>query len=254
MRRILPEPAAEVSVLELLGELRPWEHAQDGKPYVSINFALTLDGHSTLGGVSRGIGSERDTEMLVGLRMLADAVLIGAGTMRAERYGRLMADPKKQDRREEMGLSRIPLLAITSGGLDLPWDAPIFEEEEAKIVIFTSSSESPPQTAALIEVVRHEGRVDLREALAHLNRERGVRALLCEGGAVLHGELHMADRVDEIFVAHAPKLVGGRGPGLAEGLNPLVRELDLGWLVHEPETGELFARYLVRREGRAEGG
>ena len=48
-------------------------------------------------------------------------------------------------------------------------------------------------------------------------------ALLCEGGAVLHGELLKADCVDEIFIAHAPKLAGGRGPGLTDGLDPAVR-------------------------------
>jgi riboflavin biosynthesis pyrimidine reductase len=56
------------------------------------------------------------------------------------------------------------------------------------------------------------------------------------------------DCVDEIFIAHAPKLAGGRGPGLVEGLDPGVRPLDLVWLITEPETGELFARYAVRSQ------
>ena len=60
-----------------------------------MNFALTLDGHSTIDGVSRAIGSNRDTELLVGLRTRGDAVMIGAGTMRAESYGRVVADPSQ---------------------------------------------------------------------------------------------------------------------------------------------------------------
>ena len=253
MRRILPEPAAEVNVRELLDELRPWELAKGGRPYVFMNFALTLDGHSTIDGVSGEIGSKRDTEILVGLRTRADAVMIGAGTMRAERYGRVIPDPIKRERRQELGLAPDPLMVIVSGGLDLPWDAPIFEEGAGRVVIFTVAAHDPPPTATPVEVVRHDGRVDLRAALEHLAHEHGVRALLCEGGATLHGELLKADRVDEIFVAHAPKMAGGRGPGLADGLDPVVRELDVHWLVHEPATGELFARYLVRREPRAEG-
>ncbi len=76
--------------------------------------------------------------------------------------------------------------------------------------------------------------------------EHDVKALLCEGGAILHAELLKSNCVDEIFVAHAPKLAGGRGPGLVDGLDPEVRPLEVVWLLSEPETGELFARYRVR--------
>ena len=245
MRRLLPEPASDVTVPELVEELTPWEGASDERPFVYVNFALTLDGQSTIGGVSGPIGSSRDTELLVGLRTRCDAVMIGAGTLRSEKYGRVVADPKKREKRESEGLAPDPLIAIVAGRMDLPWDAPIFTEAAGKIVIFTASEDDPPDTATPLEVVRHEGRVDLTEALAHLRAKEGVRALLCEGGATLHGEMHKAGCVDEIFVSRAPKLAGGRGPGLVEGLDPHVRELELVWLITEPETGELFSRYRV---------
>ncbi len=245
MRRLLPEPATEVSVPDLVEELAPWDEATAERPFVYMNFALTLDGHSTIDGVSRSIGSSRDTEMLVALRTRCDAVMIGAGTLRAEKYGRVVADPSKREKRESLGLAPDPLIVIVSGSLDLPWDAPIFTEAAGRIVIFTASSDEPPETATPVDVFRHDGRVDLNEALAHLRAEEGVRALLCEGGATLHGELLKAGCVDEIFVSHAPKLAGGRGPGLVEGLDPHVRGLEVVWLVTEPETGELFARYRL---------
>lgn len=248
MRRLLPEPAADVSVSDLAEELHPWEHASEERPFVYMNFALTLDGHSTIGGVSRPIGSERDTELLVALRTRADAVMIGAGTMRAEKYGRVVADPDKRAKRESLGLLADPLVAIVSGRLDLPWDAPLFTEGVGTIVIFTVSDDEPPETATPVEVVRHDGRVELPEALKHLRHTRDVRALLCEGGAILHGELLKTGCVDEIFVAHTPKLAGGRGPGLVDGLDPTVRPVEIAWLVSEPETGELFARYRVITE------
>ena len=91
--------------------------------------------------------------------------------------------------------------------------------------------------------MRHEGRVDLAEALGHLRRERGVRALLCEGGPRLHAQLIDAGLVDELFVTHAPKLAGGEGPDLAVGLPELERALELAWLLEQ--DGELFARYRV---------
>ena len=75
--------------------------------------------------------------------------------------------------------------------------------------------------------------------------ERGVRALLCEGGPRLHAQLIDAGLVDELFVTHAPKLAGGDGPGLVTGLAELERPLELAWLLEE--DGELFARYRVIR-------
>lgn len=246
MRRLLPEPAAEISVAELVAELVPSAEPPAGRPRVLMNFALTLDGRSTIGGVSRPIGSERDTEMLVGLRTRVDAVMIGAGTMRAERYGRVIADPAKRERREREGLPHDPLMVIVSGRLDLPWDAPLFTEGHGRVLVFTASDAEPPQTETSVRVIRHERSVDLAGALAHLRKERGVRSVLCEGGAQLHGELQRLDLVDEIFVTHAPKLAGGGGPWLVAGLPEGERPLELGWLAHEPETGELFARYLTR--------
>lgn len=95
-------------------------------------------------------------------------------------------------------------------------------------------------------MVRHEGSVDLAKALAYLRTERGVRAVLCEGGPRLHAQLIDAALVDELFVTHAPKLVGGDGPGLAVGLPELERPLEVVWLLEQ--EGELFARYRVPRD------
>src|ERR1044072_8247853 len=60
-----------------------------------MNFAATVDGRATIGGVSGPIGSETDTAMLVGLRSRFDAVMIGAGTMRAERYAGLVGKRRR---------------------------------------------------------------------------------------------------------------------------------------------------------------
>ncbi len=86
MRRLLPDPGP-VSVEEQLDAYRPWEDPREDRPFVAINFAATVDGRATIGGVSGPIGSDADTAMLVGLRTRFDAVMIGAGTMRAEHYG-----------------------------------------------------------------------------------------------------------------------------------------------------------------------
>lgn len=88
MRRLLPEPGP-TSISEQLETYRPWEEERVGRPFVALNFAVTLDGRATIGGVSGPIGSKTDTAMLAGLRKRFDAVMIGAGTMRAERYANL---------------------------------------------------------------------------------------------------------------------------------------------------------------------
>jgi riboflavin-specific deaminase-like protein len=244
MRRLLPD-LAETTVAEQVAELDLVSLARDDRPYVITNFALTLDGHATISGRSGEIGSSADTAMLVGLRTRVDAVMIGAGTMRAERYGRVIGDPAKRARREREGLAPDPLVVIVSGRLDLPWDAPLFTEGFGRALICTSSDRDPPPTTTAVRVLRHPGGLDLAAVLEHLRRERGVRALLCEGGPRLHGELVDAGLVDELFVTHAPKLAGGVGPGLVAGLEERQRPLELAWLLTEETTGELFGRYRV---------
>lgn len=239
MQRLLPDPG-ETSVEEQLDGYRPWEHAHAERPLVAMNFAATVDGRATIGGVSGPIGSATDTEMLARLRTRFDAVMIGAGTMRAERYGRVVADQEQRERRERLGLPHDPLMVIVSGRLDLPWDAPLFTDGGGRVLIFTASEEQPPQTATPVRVVRHEGGVDLAAALAHLRGERGIRALICEGGPRLHSQLQAGGLVDELFLTIAPKLTGA-GPSILEGELSEQARLELTWLLEQ--EGELFARY-----------
>jgi riboflavin-specific deaminase-like protein len=243
MERLVPDPGPttveeQLDTLDLVGQTH--EH----RPYVVTNFAVSLDGKATLHGRSGAIGSDTDTQMLVGLRTRVDAVMIGAGTMRVERYGRAVPDPEKRARRERRGLPHDPLFVIISGRLDIPWDAPLFTDGGGPVLIFTASDAEPPDTETPVRVIRHDGLVDLAAALAHLRVERGIRAVLCEGGPRVHAQLIDAGLVDELFVTHAPKLAGGEGPGLAVGLSELERPVELAWLLRE--RSELFARYRAR--------
>jgi riboflavin-specific deaminase-like protein len=243
MLRLLPD-LAETSVADQVASLDLVSLAHDRRPYVITNFALTLDGRATIAGRSGPIGSQTDTAMLVGLRTRIDAVMIGAGTMRAERYGRVIRDPATRERREREGLPHDPLIVIVSGRLDLPWDAPLFTEGHGRVLICTTSEADPPECRTPVRILRQPGeRVDLVAVLEHLRTERGVRALLCEGGPRLHAQLIDAGLVDELFVTHAPKLAGGAGPGLVTGLDERARQLELVWLLAEESTGELFGRY-----------
>lgn len=240
MRRLLPDPGP-TSVEQQLEGYRPWEEPSEERPLVAVNFAATVDGRASIGGVSGPIGSSTDTAMLAGLRTRFDAVMIGAGTMRAERYGRLTAGPEARERRERAGLDPDPLMVIVSGRLDLPWDAPLFTDGGGRVLIFTASEAEPPETATVPQVVRHENFVDIVAALGQLRREHDVRALLCEGGPGLHNQLEGAACVDDLFLTIAPKLAGGEAPRIIEGDLPAVTELELAWLLQE--GSELFARY-----------
>jgi riboflavin biosynthesis pyrimidine reductase len=223
MRRLLPDPGP-TSISEQLESYRPGEEAPAERPLVGMNFVATVDGRATIEGRSGPIGSDADTAMLVGLRKRFEAVMIGAGTMRVERYGPME-----------------PLVVLVSGRLDLPWDAPLFEDEAGEALIFTASEAEPPETAASLEVVRHEGAVNLREALRHLRQERGIRAVLSEGGPHLHAQMQADGLVDDLFLTIAPKLSGGEAPRIIEGSLPDTAGLELAWLLEE--DGELFARY-----------
>lgn len=227
------------SSLDLL-DLR--QLASPERPYVITNFAVTVDGHAAVDGRSGKIGSDLDTAMLMGLREQADAVLVGAGTIRAERYGRLLPDPKRRSRRQDQGRAEEPLAVLVTNSLELPWEIGIFTEG-GPVLIVTSAEDEPPETEVRVQVDRHPGSVDLRAALSLLRDEHGVALLLCEGGPRLHGALHAAGLVDELFVTVGPLLGGGEGPRMLEGSLPEPKRLELAGLLEA--GGELFARYRV---------
>ncbi len=244
MQRLLPDPGPTTVEQQLAGlDLVDLVYAD--RPYAVMNFVTSLDGRAAIEGRSGALGSATDTRLLQLLRTRVDAVMIGAGTMRAERYGRMVSDPGLRARRERNGLPHDPLAVIVSGRLDLPWDAGLFSNGGGRVLIFTSSEADLPPTATSVRIQRHEGAVDLAEAMRYLRQERGVRALLSEGGPRLHGQMQAAGLVDELFLTIAPKLAGGEEPRVIEGALPELVDWELAWLLEE--EGELFGRY--RRAG-----
>jgi riboflavin-specific deaminase-like protein len=242
VRRLLPDPA-EVTVEDQYRGLAMGELATEGRPYVFANFAATADGRATISGRAGAIGSDTDTDVLMLLRAEADAVMIGAGTMRAERYGRMLPRDGLRERREEAGLPGDPLGILVTRTLDLPWDAGLFTGGHGRVVVYTSSDAEAPATETRVDVVRHEDTVDLGLMMSDLH-ERGVRALLTEGGPTVMAELTERRLVDELFLTIAPKLAGEpTGPTVLQGPLTEPRGLSLEWLLEE--AGELYARYRI---------
>jgi riboflavin-specific deaminase-like protein len=238
--RLLPD-RAETTIADQLAELDLGELAPAERPYLVLNFATTLDGRAAISGRSGPIGSDADTEMLQRLRTHVDAVMIGAGTMRAERYGRMVSDPEFRAYRERIGLAPDPLAVIISNRLELPWDAGLFTDGGGRVVVFTASEQEAPETETPVTLVRHPDGVELDTALGWLRKERGICSVLCEGGPTLHGRLREGGLADELFLTMAPKIAGGEGPRVLEGALADIDEVELAWLL--ASESELFTRY-----------
>jgi riboflavin biosynthesis pyrimidine reductase len=169
-------------------------------------------------------------------------VLIGTGTLRAEGYDRLVKREQRRQRRVAAGLARDPLAVILSRRFDVPWDAGLFQAPEQPVLVYTGTDAGdPPDVPAPVEVVRLEV-AGLTEMLADL-RSRGVRALLSEGGPTMHGALHAAGVVDEVFLTVAPLLTGDADePNVVEG-GRLPDAVELELLSVRREGSEVFLRY-----------
>jgi riboflavin biosynthesis pyrimidine reductase len=228
---------------ELLAEVRPRERARADRPFVYVNMIETLDGRSAIDGRSAGLGDEADLEMLLELRAMADAVLIGTGTLRAEGYDRLVRSEERRARRRAAGLADDPVAVLLTRRFDVPWDTGLFQAPEQPVLVYSGVGGEPPDVPAPVEVARLADPTPAA-ALADL-RARGVLALLCEGGPTLHGALHAAGLVDELYLTLAPLLTGDEGDSgiIAGGRLPDLVRLELLWV--RQAGSELLLRYAV---------
>ncbi|MFI6263991.1 pyrimidine reductase family protein [Micromonospora sp. NPDC051006] len=183
------------------------------RPHLRVNFVSSLDGAVALDGYSAGLSGEPDKRIFGLLRMLCDALVVAAGTLRHEGYRALRLDERRRAWRREHGLPEYPTLVVVSGGLDLDPTQPVFADAPVRPVVLTrADAVPPPGLAEVADLVRcGTDRVDLVAGLAELRR-RGLDQLLCEGGPQLFGALTGADLVDELCLTVAP-LLAGPGPG-----------------------------------------
>jgi riboflavin biosynthesis pyrimidine reductase len=225
-RRLLPE-GPPASAAELAAELDLRARAPEGRPAVALNMIASLDGRITVAGHAKGLANRADYELFHALRGVADAVLVGAGTVRAESYG-----PMEQ------------IAVIVSNSLDLSPDLGVLRAPGNRVVVITGSDGELAPCAAQVDYLRT---ADLGEALARLRSEFGVEAIDCEGGPHLNATLLPAGLVDELHLVISPLLVGGPDPlTLVAGAllePPLATEL-----ISVVESGGwLFTRYRLER-------
>lgn len=246
MRRLLPPPTEDVDAAACYRhDERP---PPPDRPWVLLNMVASVDGAIALDGRSGGLSSAEDKAVFQTLRAVADVVLVGAGTVRAENYGPVRLDHDEVVRRQAQGRPARPLLAVVSGRLALDPGARLFGDPTARPLLLTGSHTGPGQWRVFAEVaeiaqVGHT-RVEPRLALRALH-ERGAQVVVCEGGPTLNGELLGAGLVDEVCLTVAPLLVGGDSPRVAAG-KPLPEPTGMALDRVLESAGWLFLRYVRR--------
>jgi riboflavin biosynthesis pyrimidine reductase len=232
VRQLLPrhQDPVELDAVYDAGDRAP---SQDGRPWLLANMVASADGAATLTGRSGGLSSPADRDLFHRLRGIADVVLVGASTVRAEGYGPARGDDP-------------PPIAVVSGSLALDWDARFFTEARARPLIVTSAAADAERVAEAERVadvvVAGDHRVEPHLALQAL-AERGHRVVLCEGGPSLLAEIAAADCLDELCLTVAALLAGGTSPRILAGPLPNA-PVDLRLASVLEEDGMLFLRYL----------
>ena len=246
LRRLLPEPGT-VTAEQALDGLALAELAPDHRPYVVLNMVATADGAAAVAHHTAPISNAADRQLFHELRAHVDAVLVGAGTVRTERYGRLVRDPARRARRVARGLAADPLAVVVSHRLSLTPDLPLLADEHSRVVVVTASDAELAGCAAQISYLRSAPgeEADLAVMLARLRAEHGVRSVLCEGGPNLNASLLPAGLIDELFLSIAPVLAGTAGSLSIVNRAPIPHPVDLTLLWLLESQGQLFARYAV---------
>lgn len=226
MRRLLPEPAEDIAVDDAYDA--PLGRRTDS-PWVSLCMISSIDGSTVVDGNSKALSSPTDAAVLARLRQLADVILVGAGTVRAEGY----RPPRKPGQR--VGV------VTNSGNIDVGTD--LFTSGAGFLVTSRSSECTMP-----VDVLRAgDDRVDLREAVRRLGEVAGDCGLVqAEGGPALNGALLDADLLDEINLTTSPATMGGDGPRLATRAIAVARSFDVAQLALD-DQGFVYTRWLRRR-------
>ena len=239
--RLWPEAQAEPLDPAALAECYP----RGTGPMMRVNFVSSLDGAVTLDGRSGGLSSPADKQVFNILRLHCDALMVGAGTLRVEGYGPLLLRDKHRRERLDLDRAEHPTLVVVSARLDLEPEHPMLAEAPVRPIVLTHEASPADKREALAKVadvlVCGDIDVDLHAAMPAL-AERGLVAVLSEGGPHLLGALTAADLVDELCLTVAP-LLAGPGAGRITAGPPVPSPRDLR-LVHVLAAGsELILRY-----------
>jgi len=221
-----------------------------GRPLVCLNMVSSVDGATTIDGRVGELTGPVDQALLHRLRSESDAVLVGAGTVRAEGYGALLPAEQRRRREQERGAQE-PLLCVVTSRPALPENAPALAPAPSPLVFLTGSAEPLPRAARALLALRPSvgvsptGALRLAPLLCRLRAELGVERIVCEGGPTLNASLFAEDLVDEAFVSVSPLMAQERtSPGMVARSAPAAH-LEL---LAAAKCGDfVFLRYRTRR-------
>jgi riboflavin biosynthesis pyrimidine reductase len=238
MRQLLPEEREINAPADLESVYEPPEST-----HLRANFVVSLDGAVELNGRSRALGGAGDRAAFMAMRAVCDAVMVGAGTVRAEHYGPVVLDDEVRRRRTDRGQEDLPRLAVVTrkGDLDPEWS--LFRAGQRPILLTTTMAiENHPQLSEASDVFScGDDEVDIADALSSL-AGIGLRRVLCEGGPTLMNALLAADVVDEMCLTFSPVIVGpGNKRLVGEQILPRPADFRLQGLLED--EGFLLARY-----------
>jgi riboflavin biosynthesis pyrimidine reductase len=239
---LLPE-ARDVAPEELLG-LYDWP----GSRWVRACLVMALDG-ALVGpdGLSGSISSDVDRSVLSAVRALADAYVVGAGTLRAEGYRPVRPRPELQAMRRERAQGPAPTLVAVSATCRFDWTTAQFQHSDPAPVVLTTERArgdvvAAARAAGCEVVVVGEERVDLEVARDILS-ERGLGRVTIEGGPQLMRQAVAAGLLDELDLTVSPMLTAS-GPGAAAAPATTLVGMRLAHVLEHDSF--LFTRYLRR--------
>ncbi len=249
MQQLYPSPDPAVDPAAVYRHDPP--PADRALPRVLVNMVASVDGATVAEGVTEGLSSPGDKRIFFLLRTLADVILVGAQTVRAEGYGTARLSEAAMAARRDRGQAPAPRIAVVTRSLHLDWSTRLFTEATVRPFVIAPPTADPARLAAAREVadavVVGDTRVDLVAALRAL-RERDVGVVLCEGGPTLNAELAGADLIDELCLTIAPALVGAGGGDRIIAAAPLPGLHAVSLLSVLEDDGSLFLRYAVGAE------
>jgi riboflavin biosynthesis pyrimidine reductase len=221
---VAAEPGGTPAAAALLSGLYAYPPgASPARPWVRANMIASVDGSSELNGLSGGLGSPADKFLFQVQRSLADVILVGAGTARAEKYGPARAAPLLAAVRR--GRTPTPPIAVLSARLDLDPDLPLLAQapDDAQTIVLTSEAAPASRREAVGRrarvIVAGADRVTAAAAIAAL-AGLGYGRILSEGGPGLLAQITAAGALDELCLTVSPVLAGGQARRILAGPPP----------------------------------
>ncbi|WP_018334424.1 pyrimidine reductase family protein [Actinomycetospora chiangmaiensis] len=246
MRHVWP-PGGPAGELDRTALADLYTHpAPADRPFVRVNFVASADGAVSVDGRSTGLAAPGDRTVFGVLRELADVIVAGSGTVRAENYRGARTSAPARARRRARGQAAVPPVAVVTAAPRLDPGAALFTDTAVPPLVVTTTGAAPEARRRYGAVAEVLDAGDLSPAaVLDALAARGCRRVLCEGGPALVGSFAGAGLVDELCLSLAPQLVGS-GPGRILAGPELPVPLPLHLVSALAHDDGLLLRYAVR--------